>query len=92
MRARVQTPQPSVTAVGAIVLTEAITSYQVVAEHLRASRPGVTAGVGDGSLGWAGGGAVGAKLACAERPVVALTGDDSYLFGAARGLRVCPPV
>ena len=66
---------------GAIVLTEAITSYQVVAEHLRPSRPGSLLGSGGGSLGWAGGGAVGAKLACPERPVVALTGDGSYLFG-----------
>jgi len=66
---------------GAIVLTEAITSYQVVAEHLRASRPGSLLGSGGGSLGWAGGGAVGAKLASPERAVVCLTGDGSYLFG-----------
>ena len=65
----------------ALVLTEAITSYQVVAEHLRASRPGSLIGSGGGSLGWAGGGAVGAKLACPERTVVCLTGDGSFLFG-----------
>jgi acetolactate synthase-1/2/3 large subunit len=65
----------------ALVLTEAITNYQVVAEHLRASRPGSLLGSGGGSLGWAGGGAVGAKLACPERPVVCLTGDGSFLFG-----------
>lgn len=65
----------------ALVLTEAITSYQVVAEHLRASRPGSLLGSGGSSLGWAGGGAVGAKLACPERAVVCLTGDGSFLFG-----------
>jgi acetolactate synthase I/II/III large subunit len=65
----------------ALVLTEAITSYQVVAEHLRASRPGSLLGSGGGSLGWAGGGAVGAKLAAPERTVVCLTGDGSFLFG-----------
>ena len=64
-----------------LVLTEAITNYQVVAEHLRASRPGSLLGSGGGSLGWAGGGAVGAKLACPERAVVCLTGDGSFLFG-----------
>jgi acetolactate synthase I/II/III large subunit len=65
-----------------LVLTEAITSYQVVAEHLRASRPGSYLGSGGGSLGWAGGGAVGAKLACsAERAVVSLVGDGCFLFG-----------
>jgi acetolactate synthase-1/2/3 large subunit len=65
----------------ALVLTEAITNYQVVAEHLRASRPGSLIGSGGGSLGWTGGGAVGAKLACPERTVVCLVGDGSFLFG-----------
>ena len=66
----------------ALVLTEAITNFQVVAEHLRASKPGSLLGSGGGSLGWAGGGAVGAKLAISpERTVVTLTGDGSYLFG-----------
>ena len=65
----------------ALILTEAITNYQVVAEHLRASRPGSLIGSGGGSLGWAGGGAVGAKLACPERTVVCLVGDGSFLFG-----------
>ena len=41
---------------------------------LMRARPG-------GSLGWAGGGAVGAKLAAPERAVVSLVGDGSYLFG-----------
>jgi acetolactate synthase I/II/III large subunit len=66
----------------ALVLTEAITNYQIVAEHLRASSPGSLIGSGGGSLGWAGGGAVGAKLASPpERTVVSLVGDGSYLFG-----------
>jgi acetolactate synthase I/II/III large subunit len=65
-----------------LVLTEAITNYQVVADHLRPARPGSYLGSGGGSLGWAGGGAVGAKLASpAERSVVSLVGDGSYLFG-----------
>ena len=50
-------------------------------EHLRASRPGSLLGSGGGFLGWADGGAVGAKLACPERAVVCLTGDGSFLFG-----------
>ncbi len=65
----------------ALVLTEAITNYQVVADHLRASRPGSLIGSGGSSLGWGGGGAVGAKLAAPDRVVVCLTGDGSYLFG-----------
>jgi acetolactate synthase I/II/III large subunit len=65
----------------ALVLTEAVSNYQAVAEHLRASRPGSLLGSNGGSLGWAGGGAVGAKLASPERTVVSLVGDGSYLFG-----------
>ena len=65
----------------ALFLTEAITSFEVVAEHLRASRPGSLIGSGGGSLGWAGGGAVGAKLAAPDRTVVCLVGDGSFLFG-----------
>jgi acetolactate synthase-1/2/3 large subunit len=64
-----------------LFLTEAITNFQVVAEHLRVSRPGSLIGSGGGSLGWAGGGVVGAKLAAPDRTVVALVGDGSYLFG-----------
>jgi acetolactate synthase-1/2/3 large subunit len=65
----------------ALVLTEAITNYQVVSEHLAASRAGSLLGSGGGSLGWAGGAAVGAKLAAPECTVVSLVGDGSYLFG-----------
>jgi acetolactate synthase I/II/III large subunit len=65
-----------------LVLTEVITNYQIVAEHLRPATPGSYLGSGGGSLGWAGGGAIGAKLASsAERIVVSLVGDGSYLFG-----------
>ena len=65
----------------ALVLTEAVTSYQVVSEHLRASRPGSLLGSGGSALGWSGGAAVGAKLAAPDRTVVSLVGDGSYLFG-----------
>jgi acetolactate synthase-1/2/3 large subunit len=53
----------------------------VVSEHLRACDPGSLLGSGGGSLGWAGGAAVGAKLAAPDRTVVSLVGDGSYLFG-----------
>jgi len=65
----------------AVVLTEAVASYPVVSQHLRSSRPGTLYGSGGGSLGWAGGAAVGTKLAAPERTVVSLVGDGSYLFG-----------
>jgi acetolactate synthase I/II/III large subunit len=65
----------------AVVLTEAVANYPVVSEHLRSRRPGTLFGSGGGSLGWAGGAAVGSKLAVPERTVVSLVGDGSYLFG-----------
>src|SRR6516225_10593060 len=65
----------------ALVLTEAITNYQVVCEHLRPSVPGMLIGSGGSSLGWSGGAAVGAKLAAPGHTVVSLVGDGSFLFG-----------
>ena len=64
-----------------LYLTEAITNYEVVAEHLRVNRPGGLFASGGGSLGWSGGGAVGAKLAAPGRTVVCMVGDGTYLFG-----------
>jgi acetolactate synthase I/II/III large subunit len=64
----------------ALVLTEAVTNFQVVAEHLRVNQPGSLIGSGGASLGWAGGGAVGAKLSSPERTVVSLVGDGTFLF------------
>ena len=64
----------------ALVLSETITNFQVVAEHLRANEPGSVLGSGGASLGWSGGGAVGAKLLSPERTVVSLMGDGTYLF------------
>jgi acetolactate synthase-1/2/3 large subunit len=65
----------------ALILTESVTNYQTVAEHLHVNRPGSYMGSGGGSLGWSGGGMLGAKIAAPERTVVALVGDGSYLFG-----------
>ncbi len=65
----------------ALILTEVVTSSKTVADHLRPSRPGSVIHHGGGSLGWAGGAAVGAKLAAPDRTVVCLVGDGSFLFG-----------
>ncbi len=65
----------------ALFLSEAVTNFQVVAEHLRLNKPGSLIGAGGGGLGWSGGGAVGAKLASPERTVVCLVGDGTFLFG-----------
>jgi acetolactate synthase-1/2/3 large subunit len=64
----------------ALVLSEGISSYPAIADHLLRTRPGSLLASGGGSLGWNGGAAIGAKLAAPDRTVVALTGDGSYLF------------
>jgi len=65
----------------ALVLTEVVTNSRVVAEHLRPNRPGSVIHHGGAALGWAGGAAVGAKLAAPDRTVVSLVGDGCFLFG-----------
>jgi acetolactate synthase-1/2/3 large subunit len=64
-----------------LVLSEAISEYQTVCDHLRRVRPGSLIGSGGGSLGWYAGAAIGAKLAAPERTVVSIVGDGTYLFG-----------
>jgi len=63
----------------AIVLCEGITSHNVIADHLRANRPGSFLTCAGGSIGWNTGAAVGVKLANPDRTVVALTGDGTFM-------------
>ena len=62
----------------ALILTESVTNFQTVAEHLRVNEPGSYLGSGGGSLGWHGGGAVGAKLA-SPRTTCGFTGGRRHL-------------
>lgn len=63
-----------------IVVSEAISNFPVVIDHLRLTRPGALYWSGGGSLGWSGGAAVGMKLARPDAEIVALVGDGSYMF------------
>ncbi len=64
----------------ALVVNEGVSNYQAIWDHLCMGVPGSMFASGGGSLGWNGGAAVGAKLACPDRTVVALTGDGSYMM------------
>jgi acetolactate synthase I/II/III large subunit len=64
----------------AVVLSEAVTNYAVVANHSARTKPGTLFASGGGSLGWNGGAAVGAKLARPDALIVSLTADGSYMF------------
>ena len=65
---------------GTIVLSEGISNYTVIADHMMRTRPGTIHAAGGGSLGWNGGAAIGAKLANPDALVMALGGDGSYMF------------
>jgi len=64
----------------AIVVSEAVTNFHVVSQHLRRTRPGTLFSSGGGSLGYNGGAALGVKLARPDALVVSICGDGSYLF------------
>jgi acetolactate synthase-1/2/3 large subunit len=64
----------------AIVVSESVTNFHVVSQHLRRTKPGTLFSSGGGSLGYNGGAAVGVKLARPDALVVAICGDGSYLF------------
>jgi len=64
-----------------ICLSEGITNYQPVGDHLMRTVPGTFFTSGAGSLGWSAGAAIGAKLAAPDKTVIAICGDGSYMFG-----------
>jgi len=63
-----------------IVMSEGISHYHTICDHLHMTRPGSLFTSGGGSLGWHGGAAIGAKLARPGSTIVAMTGDGSYMF------------
>jgi acetolactate synthase-1/2/3 large subunit len=64
----------------AIVLSEAVTNFHNVANHVMRTKPGTLMTSGGGSLGWNGGAALGVKLAKPDAFVTAMTGDGTYMF------------
>ncbi len=63
-----------------LIVNEGISNYQAIFNHLAPSRPGSMFTSGGGSLGWHGGAAIGVKLACPDKLVIAITGDGSFMF------------
>lgn len=63
-----------------IVMSEGISNYQTIVNHLKRERTGSLFTSGGGSLGWQGGAALGARLAHPGKTVVTLSGDGSYMF------------
>lgn len=65
-----------------IIVNEAITNVLAVLTRVPRTRPGTFLSNGGGGLGFAGGVALGVKLAHPGRLVVAVTGDASFGFSA----------
>jgi len=65
----------------AVVVEEAITAGLLLRALLRQERPRSYVHTVGGGLGWGIGAAVGSRLGNPERPVVAVLGDGSALFG-----------
>ncbi|GAB3618188.1 thiamine pyrophosphate-requiring protein [Okibacterium endophyticum] len=63
-----------------IVINEAISEAPTVWKHLPRQNPGTVYGNRGTSLGWSGGGALGVKLASADRTVVSIVGDGTFFF------------
>ena len=63
-----------------VILNEGITNYSAINNHIGCTKPGTRFTSGASSLGWHGGAAIGMKLACPDKTVVALTGDGCFMF------------
>ena len=63
-----------------VILNEAISNSASLEKYIPRTKPGTMFLSGGSSLGWHGGAALGMKLACPEKEIVALTGDGSYIF------------
>jgi acetolactate synthase I/II/III large subunit len=66
----------------AILVEEATTNQEVIRRHARRVRPGTLFHPVGPGLGWAAGAALGIKLAAHDQPVVAVTGDGSFVFSS----------
>ena len=63
-----------------VIVSEAISNNSSVEKYITRTKPGTMFLSGGSSLGWHGGAALGMKLACPEKEIVAVTGDGSYVF------------
>lgn len=63
-----------------IIISEGISNYPTISNHIQANRKASLFGSGAGSLGWNGGASIGAKLAEPDKTIISLTGDGAYFF------------
>jgi acetolactate synthase-1/2/3 large subunit len=66
---------------GCLFVEETVTSAPLTWQQIPISEPGTWFKSGGSGLGWGLGAAVGVKLARPDRPVLAIVGDGSFVFG-----------
>jgi len=64
----------------AICLSEGVTNFGAISDHIVRTKPGTFFTLGGGALGWNGGAAIGVKMAAPDKEVVAICGDGSFMF------------
>jgi len=64
-----------------LLVEEAVTNVPALSELVPRNEPGTLFSSGGPGLGWSPGASVGIKLARPDRPVVAVLGDGSFMFG-----------
>jgi acetolactate synthase-1/2/3 large subunit len=69
-----------------VIFDQGVTSSDSIKRHIRRNRPGTYFGTPGSSLCWAGGAAMGFKLARPDAEVVCLIGDGSFIFGVPSSL------
>ena len=77
---RMMTEIAAATTPDAVIVDDAVTTRASVFGALDFDAPGDMLGISGGALGWGMGGALGVKLACPQRPVIAVVGDGSAMM------------
>jgi acetolactate synthase-1/2/3 large subunit len=66
----------------AIIVNQTIIPSASVARQIRRTRPGTLVACAGGTIGWALGAALGAKIAAPDKLVVSLMGDGAFVYGS----------
>jgi acetolactate synthase-1/2/3 large subunit len=64
----------------AVIIDDAVSNSQELQRYVDTTKPGTFYGLNGSNMGWGLPAALGAKLAVGDRPIIAVTGDGSFMF------------